>query len=215
MVVALLAQAGAAAQEPSTGGIFTCVDASGRRLTSDRPIAACIDREQHELGPTGTVRRVIGPSLTEHEKAVQATQQRKEQDERNRIADERRRERVLVARYPNRAAHDAERAAALETVDSVTAVAVKRIQELKEARKALDAEMEFYKKDPPKAPMKLQRQVAANEAEIDEQQRFIAGQGQEKLRIHKRFDAEMAQLQPLWSARAPVPTALPGAAAAR
>ncbi|MBX3632910.1 MAG: DUF4124 domain-containing protein [Acidovorax sp. SCN 68-22] len=212
LAVALLAQVGAQAQESASGGIYTCVDASGRRLTSDRPITACIDREQRELGPTGNVRRVIGPSLTEHEKAAQAAQLRKEQDERTRIADERRRERVLLARYPNRSAHDTERAAALEMVDSVTAVALKRIDELKEARKGLDAEMEFYKKDPLKAPMKLQRQIASNEADIEEQQRFIAGQGQEKQRIHKRFDAELAQLQRLWAARAPIPVAVPGEA---
>nr|WP_245960618.1 DUF4124 domain-containing protein [Simplicispira hankyongi] len=213
MAIALLVQAGAHAEEASTGGIYTCVDASGRRITSDRPIAACIDREQRELGPTGTVRRVIGPSLTEHEKAVQAAQLRKQQDEANRVADEKRRERVLVARYPNRAAHDAERAAALETVDSVTAVAVKRIQALKEARKAIDAEMEFYKKDPAKAPMKLQREVAANDAEIQEQQRFILSQGQEKQRVNKRFDVELAQLRQLWGTRATEPSVPAGTAA--
>ncbi len=218
MAIALLAQAGAYAQEAKGGSIYTCVDGGGRRITSDRPIPGCIDREQRELGPTGTVRRVIGPSLTEHEKALHAAQQRKEQDERNRIADERRRERVLISRYPDRASHDIERAAALEMVDSVIAVAVKRIQELKETRKALDGEMEFYKKDPLKAPMKLQRQLAANEADIAEQKRFIASQDQEKQRVHKRFDVELAKLRQLWAARDGVSAALPagqGTAAAR
>ena len=209
----MLAQAGAHAVEAG-GSIYTCVDASGRRITSDRPIAACIDREQRELGPTGTVRRIIGPSLTEHEKAARSAQLRKEEEERIRVADERRRERVLVARYPDRAAHDAERAAALEMVDSVTALAFKRIQDLKEARKTLNSEMEFYKKNPAKAPMKLQRQIAANEAEIDEQQRFISSQGKEKLRIHKRFDAELEQLRHLWSARVPAAGQGPAGAAA-
>ena len=37
-------------------GIYTCVDAKGRRLTSDRPIMECIDREQNELSAGGTVR---------------------------------------------------------------------------------------------------------------------------------------------------------------
>jgi hypothetical protein len=31
------------AQSPSIGGIYTCVDAKGRKLTSDRPIAECAD----------------------------------------------------------------------------------------------------------------------------------------------------------------------------
>ena len=214
----MLAQAGACAEGPNGGSIYTCVDANGRRITSDRPIPGCIDREQRELGPTGTVRRVIGPTLTEHERAAQAVQLRKEQEERNRIVEERRRERVLVARYPDRATHDTERAAALEMADSMTALAVKRIAELKEAREAMDAEMEFYKKDPRKAPMKLQREIAANDAEVDEQRRFIFNQDQEKLRIHKRFDVELAKLRQLWAARAPAPTGLQrgeGTAAAR
>lgn len=215
-VIALLLPAGmgALAADTGTGSIYTCVDANGRRITSDRPISACLDREQRELGATGTVRRIIGPSLTEHERALQAAQQRKLEEEQNRIAEERRRERVLISRYPDRAAHDTERAAALESVDAVTATAVKRIEELKDRRKAIDAEMEFYQKDPAKAPMKLRRQLASNEADIEEQQRFIAGQDQEKRRIHKRFDAELAQLKQLWAARAPVPAVLPGGAAA-
>jgi hypothetical protein len=51
-------------------GIYTCVDAKGRRITSDRPIIECIDREQRELSPSGTVRRKIGPSLTAMERAA-------------------------------------------------------------------------------------------------------------------------------------------------
>ncbi len=183
-------------------GIYSCVDKSGRRLTSDRPIPECIDREQRELGPTGTVRRVIGPTLTEHEREALEIQRRKNLEERNRIAEERRRERVLLARYPDKAAHDAERAAAITHVDEVTATAKKRIAELQERRKKIDVEMEFYRKDPAKAPMQLQRQLLENTEEVAEQQRFIAGQDQEKRRVHQRFDAELVQLKELWAARA-------------
>ncbi|MDP1270894.1 DUF4124 domain-containing protein, partial [Klebsiella pneumoniae] len=58
----VLAQTGSA-------GIYTCVDASGRRITSDRPITQCLDREQHELTGSGTVKRVIPPSYTAEERA--------------------------------------------------------------------------------------------------------------------------------------------------
>ena len=34
--------------QEAVGGIYTCVDATGRRITSDRPIMSCIDREQRE-----------------------------------------------------------------------------------------------------------------------------------------------------------------------
>lgn len=199
------------AQAPGTsGGIYTCVDRNGRRLTADRPIAECLDREQRELGPSGIVRRQIGPSLTEQERAAQEVQRRKEAEARARELEERRRERALTARYPDKATHDVERAAAIQLVDDVTATAEKRLVELAQQRKAFDVEMEFYKKDPNKAPMALRRKIAENEESIAEQQRFIAGQDQEKRRVHQRFDVELAQLRKLWDAqRMPVSGATP------
>ena len=199
------------AQAPGTsGGIYTCVDRNGRRLTADRPIAECLDREQRELGPSGIVRRQIGPSLTEQERAAQEAQRRKEAEARARALEERRRERALTARYPDKPTHDVERAAAIQLVDDVTATAEKRLVELAQQRKAFDVEMEFYKKDPSKAPMSLRRKIAENEESIAEQQRFIAGQDQEKRRVHQRFDVELAQLRRLWDAqRMPVSGATP------
>ena len=204
------------AQAPGTsGGIYTCVDRNGRRLTADRPIAECLDREQRELGPSGIVRRQIGPSLSEQERAAQEAQRRKEAEARARELEDRRRERVLTARYPDKATHDVERAAAIQLVDDVTATAEKRLVELAQQRKAFDVEMEFYKKDPSKAPMSLRRKIAENEESIAEQQRFIAGQDQEKRRVHQRFDVELAQLRKLWDAqRMPVSGATPASDAA-
>ena len=54
------------------GGIYTCTDRYGKRITSDRPIAACIDREQRQLGSNGTLRRIIPPSYTGEERAALA-----------------------------------------------------------------------------------------------------------------------------------------------
>ena len=216
VLLATLGADWARAQAPGTsGGIYTCVDRNGRRLTADRPIAECLDREQRELGPSGIVRRQIGPSLTEQERAAQEAQRRKEAEARARELEERRRERALTARYPDKAAHDVERAAAIQLVDDVTATAEKRLVELTQQRKAFDVEMEFYKKDPNKAPMTLRRKIAENEESIAEQQRFIAGQDQEKRRVHQRFDVELAQLRKLWDAqRMPLLGATPASDAA-
>ncbi len=100
--------------------VYTCIDKHGRRITSDRPIADCVDREQRVLDHTGTERRRIGPSLTEHERAAQEVQRRKQMEESARIAEERRRERALTARYPDEATHQAERDAAIDQVEEVT-----------------------------------------------------------------------------------------------
>jgi len=198
----LLAAAPAGAQErKGPQEVYTCIDKNGRRLTADRPIAECIDREQRVLDLTGTERRRVGPTLTEHERAALEEQRKKAAQERIRIAEERRRERVLLARYPDEAAHQVERVRALELVDEVIAVAHKRIGELSVRRKQLGVELQFYQGDLAKAPPKLQRQFAENDEEVSEQQRFIATQEQEKRRIDQRFDAELAQLRQLWAAQ--------------
>lgn len=206
VVWALLgAQLAWAQPQGSPGGIYTCVDRYGRRLTADRPIPDCLDREQRELGPSGVVRRQIGPSLTEQERTAAELQRRKEAEERARVLDERRRERALTARYPDKATHDIERHAAVQLVDDVTATAEKRIVELRQQRQTYDLEMEFYKRDPSKAPMALRSRIAENEEGLAEQQRFIAGQAAEKRRVHLRYDTELAQLRKLWDAqRAPL-----------
>lgn len=213
MLLTLGAELASAQSQGATGGIYTCVDRNGRRLTADRPIPECLDREQRELSPSGITRRQIGPSLTELERAAQDAQNRKDAEERARVVEERRRERVLVARYPDKAAHDVERAAAIQMVDDVTATAEKRTLELKAERKKLDVEMEFYKKDPNKAPMTLRRKIAEIDDSLAEQQRFIAGQDQEKRRVHQRFDTELAQLRKLWDAQRVPPSAAAAVAA--
>lgn len=201
VVLATLGTDAAWSQATPAASIYTCVDRNGRRLTADRPIAECLDREQRELSPSGMTRRQLGPSLTEHERAALEAQRRKEAEARSRELEERRRERVLTTRYPDKATHDVERFAAIQQLDDVTATAEKRMAELKEQRKGLDVEMEFYKRDPARAPMFLRRKIAENEDSIAEQLRFIAGQDQEKRRVHQRFDVELAQLRKLWESQ--------------
>jgi hypothetical protein len=188
-------------------GIFTCIDAKGRRLTSDRPIIECIDREQRELTTGGTVKRKIGPSLTADERAAAEEKARKEAEERNRLAEEKRRERALLTRYPDRAAHEKERALAIALADGVAATANKRVEELLAERKRLAAEQEFFRNDPGKYPPKLKRQVDENAQHLEEQRRFALAQEEEKRRINVRFDEELAKLRGLWAQKAAPPSA--------
>ena len=184
-------------------GIYTCTDSKGRRLTSDRPIVECIDREQQELNPSGTLRRRIGPSLTAQEQAAQDARDREAAEERARQAEERRRDRALLTRYPNRQIHDRERTEALHQVDEVIRAAQKRVTELLLQRKQLDVELEFYAKDLAKAPPALRRQVEENTQSQAVQRKFIGDQEDEKRRISRRFDEELVKLRQVWALAAP------------
>lgn len=185
-----------------SGEIFTCVDRNGKRHTSDRPIAACIDREQEVRGRTGTVRKVLPPSYTAEERAAVEARQRAEEEEKARLAEERRRERALLLRYPNQAAHDRDRAEVLGQIDDVIAAVQRREDNLRAQRREIENEMEFYQADPSKAPAWLKRKQEDNTAQFEVQKRFLDTQLREKQRTNARFDEELARLRQLWGSGA-------------
>lgn len=196
---AALAQAGA-----NQGSIYACTDAKGRRITADRPIADCVDREQRVLGNTGVELRRVSPTLTEQERSAIDARRRQDQAEQARVREERSRDRAMLLRYPNQASHDAARNEALSQVSDVNAVAQQRLSELKQRRTKLNTELEFYQNDPKKAPANLRRQLKDNSESQEEQLRFIKQQDEEQQHINQRFDAELQQLRRLWGqAQAP------------
>ncbi|MDI1269127.1 MAG: DUF4124 domain-containing protein [Polaromonas sp.] len=188
-------------------GIYSCVDAAGRKITADRPIAECIDRPQREINPSGTIKRVVGPSLTAQERAAQEQKDKAAAEVRAREAEEKRRDRALLLRYPSRAVHDKERAEALDQIDVVIKAASKRTTELAGQRKAIDADFEFYKSDPARAPASLKRRLEENDSSVAVQKRFIADQDAEKKRVNMRFDEELVKLNQLWAMGGAVPAA--------
>lgn len=188
---------------PPINGIYTCTDANGRKLRSDRPIEACLDREQKVLNPSGTVRARVAPEPTAEQRAEQEARRKAEVEEQARALDEKRRDRALLARYGSREVHDKERAASLAQFALVVQAANKRIESLREDRKKIDRELEFYQGDPKKAPPQLRRQIDYVEQGLDAQQRFIQHQQTEQQRVIARFDAELARLQELWQDQPP------------
>jgi hypothetical protein len=201
-LLALFLGASAWAQEAkNAGGIYSCVDSKGRRLTSDRPIVDCLDREQKELGNSGTVKRVVPPNYTAQERAKLEVQRKAAELEQARINEEKRRDKALLIRYPNQAVHDKERAEALRQIDDVIEAVKKRGTELTKQRRDIDLELEFYQNDLSKAPPWLKRKIDDNAQQVVVQNRFLNDQAQEKQRINSRFDEELAKLRTLWQSR--------------
>jgi hypothetical protein len=204
----VLATSGATPWAQGAGGpspqIYTCTDAGGRKLTSDRPIVECNDREQTILNPSGTVKARIGPVLTPYEQSQSEARIRAEQKERAKKEEEKRMDRALLMRYPSRASHQKDRENSLEQVLMVKQVGVARLKDLLAERSKLTDEMAFYAKDPSKAPAKLQRQIAGVTQSLAEQERFLAEKDKEVQRVNAHFDEEQQRLEPLWPS-APTP----------
>lgn len=202
VLVGLFAVSAQAAQ------IYSCVDANGRRLTSDRPIRECLAREQRLLNADGSVKQVVPPTMTVDELAEAEAKKRQAELERAARQDAVRRDRNLLARFPDEAAHSRAREAALDDVRKGVKFSEDRLLELQKERKPLLDEMEFYKGK--KLPLKLRQQLDANDAATTAQRSLVQNQKEEIKRIDSLYDAELARLRKLW-AGAPAGS-LPGVA---
>ena len=190
---AALAQPAASA----SAGIYTCIDGQGRRLNSDRVIAECVAREQRVLNRDGSVQRVLPPTLTAEERAEREAIERRTELARAGQADAVRRDRNLVARFPNEAVHRKSREAALDTVRLATKASEHRLKELAVERKPLLEEAEFYKGR--QIPLRLKQQLDANDAGVEAQRSAAANQEAELVRINKLHDVELERLRRLWA----------------
>lgn len=195
------ALADAARAQPVAGQVFTCVAADGRKLTSDRLIAACMDREQRILARDGTLVRIVPPQLTADERAEKDAKDKRAAAEREAKAEAVRRDKVLLLRYPNDAAHQKARNVALQDVRSAMKLSELRQQDLARERKPLLEEAEFYKGKAP--PAKLKQQLDANEGAAAAQRDAQANQKAELERIVKFYDTELVRLKRLWAGAAP------------
>ena len=201
-VVAWLCNAALAQTAPAApASIYTCIDEQGRRQTADRPIAACASREQQVLNKDGSLRMTLPPTMSDEERAGREARDREAALVKAMQADAVRRDRNLMARFPNEAAHGKARAAALDTVRVAMKATEIRLRELAAERKPLQDEAEFYKGKA--LPPKLKQQLDANDAALAAQRDAQTQQKDEIARIAKRYDAELAYLKRLWTGAAP------------
>lgn len=177
--------------------IYVCTDASGKRLTSDRPIVECLSREQRLLNPDGSVRSVLAPPLTAGERAVKEAREREAVIEEAARQDAIRVDRLLLSRFPDEASHQRARETALNAVREASDLSRRRMAELAGERKAALAEAEFYKTST--LPAKLRYEIESNEAAVASQRVLMQGQEAEAARIHARFELELERLRRLWA----------------
>jgi hypothetical protein len=199
LAAALCGAAGASAQAPAKSGpgIYTCTDDKGRRLTADRPIAECSGKEQQVLNRDGSLRAIVPPTLTAEERSEKEAQERAAAEAKAAASDAVRRDRNLMARFPNEAAHYRAREASLDTVRLAIKATEIRQRGLAAERKPLLDEAEFYQGRT--LPPKLKAAIDANDAAVEAQRSAQANQETELGRINKLYDAELERLRKLWS----------------
>jgi hypothetical protein len=181
--------------------IYACVDANGKHITSDRPIAECLAREHRVLNPDGSTREIRSPVLTADKQSELDARERAKAVRAAIEADAVRSDRNLRSRYPNEAAHQRARAAALDDVRRTLQLSQRRLDALAAERKPLQDEAEFYTGR--QMPPLLKQQLDGNEVAAEAQRTLMVNQQAETLRINAAFDVELARLRAVWAGAAP------------
>ena len=185
----------------SAVGIYSCVDSTGKKHTSDRPIPECLDREQRVLNKDGSQKQTVPPRMNAEERAAEDERLKKKALADAAAKDAIRRDRNLMLRYPNEAAHNKGREAALDDVRKGIELSERHLKELQEDRKPLVTETEFYQGK--RLPFKLKSRLEANDAQQQAQKDIIQNQSNEIARVNALYDAELARLKRLWAGAAP------------
>ncbi len=152
--------------------------------------------------------------MTADEQAVQDAIERSRALRAAADADAVRRDRNLRARYPNEAAHQRARAAALDDLKRTQQLSQLRLDDLAVERKPLQEEAEFYTGR--QMPAALKQQLDVNAAAAEAQRVLMVNQQAESARINASFDAELVRLRAMWAGGRPgaLPAAAPPAKAA-
>jgi hypothetical protein len=193
----------AAEQQPGRP-IIQC-ELNGKKVTSDRLIPECFNKEQRELNPDGSLKRIIPPTPTADELAAKEEKDREAKLELAARSDAVRRDRNLMQRFPDEAAHRKARENVLGDLRISAKIYADRIAELLAERKKLDDDKQFYVNERVNKPLptQLKLKIDANDASLEAQRSLAQNQVAETERINALYDAELARLRKLWSGAQP------------
>lgn len=186
-----------AAQTVAPLPIYTCKDQYGRNLKSDRYIAECAGREQAVLNADGSVKRRV---LSDEDQAKVDAAARKQRDELANIAEQRRRDRVLVQRYPSIEVWERLMYESLAGPVSTWEGAIDRIRGTRKVIKELQDEAEFYKKG--NMPGALKSKLEQTQFSIEAERRLIDQQREDMARIQARYTQDLIKMYKLWAEQA-------------
>ncbi len=182
----LFAQPALAANESST--VYCCEDANGRRVCGDPMPQQCYSRAYKELSRGGrTLREVDAPLTTEERIRKEATDKARHEAEAK-VAERRRRDRVLLESYNSVADIDDRRDSVLRGAEKEIDTLKRREKELVDERNDLNNKVAALKGK--QAPRYVQEDIAANTSELNALRGVITQKQRDAETIRSRFDED-------------------------
>ena len=168
--------------------IYTCKDANGKTITSDRPLPECQGREGRVLSGQGATVKKIEAPLTPEQIAAREIEDQKKREDDERRREQARRDKALLNTYASVEDIESKRQRALAQVEREARESERRISMLE--RQALEnrSESEFYKKK--QMPSDLKRRLDENEAALKAEKHLFGSKKSEVAQVNVKFDED-------------------------
>jgi hypothetical protein len=168
--------------------IYMCKDASGRTITSDRPLMDCMGRAMREYDRKGNLRRDIpAPPTPEQKREMELQTEKRKQDEL--AADEQKRADLAIrARFHNEAEIEMARKRAVEGVRENVRRETGVLTSLEKRRQGSQAQADSYRKKNQAVPPDLLRSLDDAETGVRQSRKVIADHEAEITAINAKHD---------------------------
>lgn len=168
------------------GQIYSCKDASGRTVTSDRPMSECGDRAIRELSKTGVIKREIPAEMTPEQKRQREAIEEKQRTEAALTEQKKQQDRALLARYHSENDIEISRRSALAQTQDLIKLDQKTINETESKLKTIETETQFYKTKT--IPFELQTRIDDTTQFLINKKKQMADHQNDLSLINARFD---------------------------
>ena len=193
LVTALLAFAQAAVAE-----VYVCIDKNGRRLTSDRPIAECLDRPQRVLHPNG-VEQMLMPKKTMAERMAAEEEVKAQARKRAQEIEAIRADRILRARFPDEESIEVHRAYTISQIERRWQATLEEQAGLESRRKVL-TERARARRLEGKPPEFTETKEAAEIEKRSDQIRLQVEKARDEIsEANKKIDVDLKRLREMWA----------------
>ncbi len=186
-------------QDKTSAGIYSCTDANGRIITSDRPIADCAKRELRVLNTDGSVREIISAPLTKEQQKQRAREEQQRIEEAWAKKVQQARDRNLLQTFEDERAIESLRRRTIADIDHEIKLATLRILSLDKEMKIAQQEVERFKQERAgnRIPFVYQQRITDAANAILAEDALIKDRREERERANARFDADSKRLSEL------------------
>ncbi|MCL2657237.1 MAG: hypothetical protein FWD62_07390 [Betaproteobacteria bacterium] len=168
--------------------IYCCEDGSGRRVCGDTLPQQCYNRAYKVLSRSGqTVREVEAP-LTAEERQRKEAEDRAKREADARVAERRRRDKVLLESYASVSEIEERRNTAMRGAEKEISTLKAREKVLVEEQVALNNQVAALKGKP--TPRGIEEDIAANASELGALRNVIAQKQREADAMRSRFEED-------------------------